>query len=164
MFDALFILSIIGSFVDAIKENNAKTIPIENWGNKDLYYEDLQNGISIEQRMKNLENGKYKAIESHPEPHRDLNGKIIIENSLLYNKDLEIYGAEKTMKWVKQGKYNLSAEALEKENIEFVQAEVQMIPTTYVELDEKGTEKMQRLIDSLEDLDDVMDVYHNWDE
>ena len=55
-------------------------------------------------------------------------------------------------------------EALEKENIEFVQAEVQMIPTTYVELDEKGTERMQRLIDSLEDLDDVMDVYHNWDE
>ena len=55
-------------------------------------------------------------------------------------------------------------EALEKENIEFVQAEVQMIPTTYVELDEKGTEKMQRLIDNLEDLDDVMDVYHNWDE
>ena len=55
-------------------------------------------------------------------------------------------------------------EALEKENIEFVQAEVQMVPTTYVELDEKGTEKMQRLIDSLEDLDDVMDVYHNWDE
>ena len=55
-------------------------------------------------------------------------------------------------------------EALEKEDIEFVQAEVQMIPTTYVELDEKGTERMQRLIDSLEDLDDVMDVYHNWDE
>ena len=55
-------------------------------------------------------------------------------------------------------------EALEKENIEFVQAEVQMVPTTYVELDEKGTEIMQKLIDNLEDLDDVMDVYHNWDE
>jgi len=55
-------------------------------------------------------------------------------------------------------------EALEKENIEFVQAEVQMVPTTYVELDEKGTERMQKLIDNLEDLDDVMDVYHNWDE
>ncbi len=55
-------------------------------------------------------------------------------------------------------------EALEKEGLEFVQAEVQMIPTTYVELDEKGTERMQRLIDNLEDLDDVMDVYHNWDE
>ena len=55
-------------------------------------------------------------------------------------------------------------EALEKENIEFVQAEVQMVPTTYVELDEKGSERMQKLIDNLEDLDDVMDVYHNWDE
>ncbi len=55
-------------------------------------------------------------------------------------------------------------EVLEKENIEFVQAEVQMVPTTYVELDEKGSERMQKLIDNLEDLDDVMDVYHNWDE
>ena len=55
-------------------------------------------------------------------------------------------------------------EALEKENIEFVQAEIQMVPTTYIELDEKGSERMQRLIDNLEDLDDVMDVYHNWDE
>ena len=55
-------------------------------------------------------------------------------------------------------------ETLEKENIEFVQAEIQMVPTTYIELDEKGSERMQRLIDNLEDLDDVMDVYHNWDE
>ena len=55
-------------------------------------------------------------------------------------------------------------EALEKENIEFEQAEIQMVPTTYVELDEKGSERMQKLIDNLEDLDDVMDVYHNWDE
>ena len=55
-------------------------------------------------------------------------------------------------------------EALEAEGIEFVEAEVQMIPTTYVALDEKASERMQRLIDNLEDLDDVMDVYHNWDE
>ena len=55
-------------------------------------------------------------------------------------------------------------EALEAEGLEFVEAEVQMIPTTYVSLDEKGSERMQRLIDNLEDLDDVMDVYHNWEE
>jgi len=55
-------------------------------------------------------------------------------------------------------------EALEKEGIEFVQAEIQMVPTTYIELDEKTSERMQKLIDNLEDLDDVMDVYHNWDE
>ena len=55
-------------------------------------------------------------------------------------------------------------EALEAEGIEFVEAEVQMITTTYVALDEKASERMQRLIDNLEDLDDVMDVYHNWEE
>ena len=55
-------------------------------------------------------------------------------------------------------------EALEKEGIEFVEAEVQMVPTTYVQLDEKTSERMQKLIDNLEDLDDVMDVYHNWEE
>ena len=55
-------------------------------------------------------------------------------------------------------------EALEAEGIEFVEAEVQMIPTTYVALDEKASERMQRLIDNLEDLDDVMDVHHNWEE
>ena len=55
-------------------------------------------------------------------------------------------------------------EALEKEGLEFVEAEVQMVPTTYVKLDEKGQEKMQRLVDNLDDLDDVMNVYHNWEE
>ena len=55
-------------------------------------------------------------------------------------------------------------EALEAEGIEFVEAEVQMIPTTYVALDEKASERMQRLIDNLEYLDYVMDVYHNWEE
>lgn len=55
-------------------------------------------------------------------------------------------------------------EALEKEGIEFLEASVQMVPTTYVSLDEKSSEKMQRLIDRLEDLDDVSEIYHNWEE
>ena len=55
-------------------------------------------------------------------------------------------------------------EALEGQGIEFLEAEVQMVPSTYVALDEKDGEKMQRLIDMLEDLDDVMNVYHNWEE
>ena len=73
-------------------------------------------GVSIEQRIKNLENGKYRAVEVYPEPHRDKNGKIIIENCFLYNEDLNKYGAVQTQKWVKQGKYNLSPEGLRKEN------------------------------------------------
>ena len=55
-------------------------------------------------------------------------------------------------------------EALEKENLEFLEADVKLIPTTYVELSEEQGEKMQRLIDRLEDLDDVVEVYHNWAE
>ena len=55
-------------------------------------------------------------------------------------------------------------EALENNNLEFVEAEVQMVPANTIELDENASEKMQRLIDNLEDLDDVMNVYHNWAE
>jgi transcriptional/translational regulatory protein YebC/TACO1 len=37
-----------------------------------------------------------------------------------------------------------------------------MVPQNTVELDEAAAEKMQRLIDNLEDNDDVMNVYSNW--
>ena len=52
-------------------------------------------------------------------------------------------------------------EALEGQGIEFLEAEVQMVPTTYVALDEKAQERMDRLLENLDELDDVMNVYHN---
>ena len=55
-------------------------------------------------------------------------------------------------------------EELEKLGLEFLEAEVQMVPSTTVSLDEHGVEKMNKLIDNLNDLDDVMNVYHNWEE
>ena len=55
-------------------------------------------------------------------------------------------------------------EKLEEAGLNFLEAEVQMVPTTTVVLDEKGQEKMERLIDRLDELDDVMNVYHNWEE
>jgi YebC/PmpR family DNA-binding regulatory protein len=55
-------------------------------------------------------------------------------------------------------------EKLEAEGIEFLEAGVQMVPSTYVALDEAGSARMERLIDMLEDLDDVSEIYHNWDE
>ena len=55
-------------------------------------------------------------------------------------------------------------EGLESLNLEFLEASVQMVPSTTVTLDEHGAEKMTRLIDKLNDLDDVMNVYHNWEE
>ena len=55
-------------------------------------------------------------------------------------------------------------ESLEGLGLEFLEASVQMVPSTTVALDEHGAEKMNKLIDSLNDLDDVMNVYHNWEE
>ena len=55
-------------------------------------------------------------------------------------------------------------ETLTEQGLTFLEAGVQMIPSTYVSLDEASAEKMQRLIDRLEDLDDVLEVYHNWEE
>ncbi len=56
-------------------------------------------------------------------------------------------------------------EALEAEKIPMVSAEVTMIPQTFVELsDEEDKKKMNRILDLLEEDDDVQAVYHNWDE
>ena len=55
-------------------------------------------------------------------------------------------------------------EKLEEAGLSFLESEVQMVPTTTVALDEAGQEKMERLIDRLDELDDVMNVYHNWEE
>lgn len=115
MFDLVFIASIVGSVVQVTKEANTRTIPAENWANKELYRKDIANGVSAEQRIKNLENGKYKLEKPYPEPHRDSNGKIIIENSLLHHADLKAYGAYQTMQWAEQGRYNLTKEEFKKE-------------------------------------------------
>ena len=55
-------------------------------------------------------------------------------------------------------------EGLEKKGYEFLEAEIQAIPATMTKLtDPKQIELMERLIDNLEDLDDVQSVYHNWE-
>ena len=55
-------------------------------------------------------------------------------------------------------------EALEKEGIPMLEADVTMIPQTWVELtDEEDIKRMNRLLDLLDDDDDVQAVYHNWD-
>lgn len=55
-------------------------------------------------------------------------------------------------------------EALEAKNIPMMEAEVTMIPQTWVELtDEESIKKMNRLLDLLDDDDDVQATYHNWD-
>ncbi len=56
-------------------------------------------------------------------------------------------------------------EALESAGYELAEAEVTMIPQTYTKLtDEDDIKKMNKLLDMLDEDDDVKNVYHNWDE
>lgn len=55
------------------------------------------------------------------------------------------------------------SEALEKEGIEVESSEVSMIPDNTVSLDGEKAESMQKMIEALEEIDDVQEVYHNAD-
>ena len=56
-------------------------------------------------------------------------------------------------------------ETLEKSGIPMASADVSMIPQTWVELaDENDIKMMNKILDLLDEDDDVQEVYHNWDE
>ena len=53
-------------------------------------------------------------------------------------------------------------EALEAANVkEFLECELTYVPNMEVELDDEASEKVHNLVETLEDLDDVQDVYYN---
>jgi YebC/PmpR family DNA-binding regulatory protein len=68
----------------------------------------------------------------------------------------EIYTAPEAFESVKN--------ELEAQGISFVSAEITMVPQTYTSLQGDDLAKMLKMIDMLEDDDDVQDVYHNLDE
>lgn len=59
--------------------------------------------------------------------------------------------------------FSIVRETLENKNISMAEAEVTMIPQTWVELTKEDDIKMiQRTFDLLDDDDDVQNYYHNW--
>ena len=61
-----------------------------------------------------------------------------------------------------QDTFTAVKEALENANVkEFLECELTYIPNMEVELDEELSEKVHNLVETLEDLDDVQDVYYN---
>ena len=56
------------------------------------------------------------------------------------------------------------SQALEENGISFLEADVKMVPNNYISLDENGVRKMELILEKLDELDDVSEVYHNWDE
>ena len=54
--------------------------------------------------------------------------------------------------------------ALEEKGYVFLSAKVEMVPQNYIKLsDPDDIKNMEKLIDLMEDNDDVQNVYHNWD-
>ena len=61
-----------------------------------------------------------------------------------------------------QDTFTAVKEALEQADVkEFLECELTYIPNMEVELDEESSEKVHNLVETLEDLDDVQDVYYN---
>lgn len=61
--------------------------------------------------------------------------------------------------------FSVVREELEKAKIPMAQAEVTMIPQTWASLSsEQDIKSMNRILDLLDEDDDVQEVYHNWDE
>ncbi len=52
---------------------------------------------------------------------------------------------------------------LEEKNLEFLEAEVMMVPNDKIQLNESQVVTFTKMLDALEDLDDVQEVYHNVD-
>ncbi len=60
--------------------------------------------------------------------------------------------------------FNEVRQALENKGYTFASAQIEQVPSTYTTLtDEHHISKMNRLIDALEDNDDVQEIWHNWE-
>ncbi len=60
--------------------------------------------------------------------------------------------------------FNTVKDALSEAGYEMLDADVKMIPQTTVKLEGDSVQKMEKMIDMLEDDDDVQQIHHNWEE
>lgn len=107
----------------------------------------------------------------------DKRGQIIIEKTENIDEDnlmmtaldagaLDIIGEEEYYEIITEPQdFSKVAEALENEGYKFENAEVAMLPQSTTTLtDEDMVSNMEKLIERLEDHDDVQNIYHNWEQ
>ena len=100
-------------------------------------------------------------------------GEFKVKNNGLNTEDLELdlidYGLEEIGEdadgniiiRTAYNKFGNMAKALEEKKIEVISAELTRIPTNTVELSEEQANEVLKLVDNLEQDDDVQKVYHN---
>ena len=60
--------------------------------------------------------------------------------------------------------FNTVADALTAKGYQFVSAQIEQVPSEYKKLEnEEDVKNMEKLLDAMEDDDDVQNVWHNWD-
>ena len=85
----------------------------------------------------------------------DRKGVIVIDNE---DEELD----EDT---VMMDAFNDVVKALEEKNYAFVSADISLVPQTYVKLEsDEDIKNMEKLLDMLDDNEDVQNTYHNWDQ
>jgi YebC/PmpR family DNA-binding regulatory protein len=106
----------------------------------------------------------------------DKKGVILVEKSVKMTEDelmmeaieagAENFEADEEIYEITTSPDDFSAvrEALEAKGIEFLDADVKMVPQNYMSLDAEGARKMNLIIEKMEELDDVQEIWHNWDE
>lgn len=107
----------------------------------------------------------------------DRKGVIVIENNDQIDEDALIMEAieagagdvsEDTEEafeiYTDPANFSAVRDALEKSGYTFASAEIEMVPQNTVQLDKEQAEKVTKLIDMMEDNDDVQSVYHNMEE
>ena len=65
--------------------------------------------------------------------------------------------------YTEPSEFSAVCDALSEKGYQFLSAEIEKVPATYVELSEEQAVAMQKMLDLLEDNDDVQNVWHNWD-
>lgn len=61
------------------------------------------------------------------------------------------------------GDFSAVRKFLEAKGLTFVEADIELVPKDKITLDEKQAETFQKMLDSLDESDDVQDIYHNVD-
>ena len=95
----------------------------------------------------------------------DKKGVIIMEKGDLDAGAEDFLADEETFEiYTAPDDFSAVREALEKLGYEFVEAQVEMVPQNYITLEkEEDMAQMRKLLDGLEDNDDVQAVWHNWE-
>ena len=93
----------------------------------------------------------------------DLEEDVIMEYALEAGADDFITEDDAFIVHTAPSEFSAVRKYLEEKGLNFFEAQVEMVPQNVITLSGDDLAKFQRLIDALEDIDDVQNVYHNVD-